>query len=223
MTDVVLIGGLWLQPAVWAQTQQHLGAAGHRPTAVALPVEPDTTLDDQLAEVLRVIAAAGAPPLVVGHSAAASLAWLAADRVPVAGVVFVGGFPQPDGQPYADFLPDTAGPAPFPGWEMFDGPDSADLDETTRAGMQAAMVPVPPAVAKDIVRLHDPGRYEVPVTLICPEFSPDEARAWLDAGDLPELAAVQHLRLVDLDSGHWPMISRPQQLAALIAEAAAAG
>ena len=50
--------------------------------------------------------------------------------------------------------------------------------------------------------------------------TPDEAREWIDAGDVPELAAHQALEMVDIDSGHWPMISRPAELAAMIARIA---
>lgn len=76
------------------------------------------TLDDQLATVLAAVDAAPGKPLVVGHSAASTLAWLAADRRPerVAKVALIGGFPTADGQPYADFFEVTDGVMPFPGW-----------------------------------------------------------------------------------------------------------
>ncbi len=45
--------------------------------------------------------------------------------------------------------------------------------------------------------------------MICPEFSPDEARSAIADGDSPELDAAQHVAFVDLDSGHWPMFSQP--------------
>jgi pimeloyl-ACP methyl ester carboxylesterase len=80
-------------------------------------------------------------------------------------------------------------------------------------------VPVPAAVAHGTVRLSNPARYDVPVTLICPEFGPDDARAWIAGGDVPELAKATALQLVDLDSGHWPMFTQPAALARLIADA----
>jgi hypothetical protein len=51
---------------------------------------------------------------------------------------------------------------------------------------------------------------------VCPEFTPAQAREWIAAGDLPELARAKHLDVVDLDSGHWPMLSRPVELARLL-------
>ena len=62
----------------------------------------------------------------------------------------------------------------------------------------------------------DERRFDVPTVLVCPEFSPAQARAWIDSGDVPELARCRHLDLVDLDSGHWPMFSRPLELAGLL-------
>lgn len=56
--------------------------------------------------------------------------------------------------------------------------------------------------------------------LVCPEFTPAQAREWIDAGDVPELARAKHLDFVDIESGHWPMFSRPVELAQILAAAA---
>jgi len=72
---------------------------------------------------------------------------------------------------------------------------------------------------KGLVRLRDKRRFEVPATLVCPEFTPDDARKAIAGGDQPELAAAR-LSLVDLDSGHWPMFSCPDRLASVLADAA---
>ena len=106
---------------------------------------------------------------------------------------------------------------PWPGWEPFEGPDSADLDERARAEFTRRAIPVPEGVAKGVVRLTDERRYDVPVVLVCPEFTPEQAREWIASGDVPELAHAKHLDLVDIDSGHWPMLTRPAELAQLIA------
>jgi pimeloyl-ACP methyl ester carboxylesterase len=159
---------------------------------------------------------------VVGHSASFALAWIAADArsQQVAGVVLVGGFPTPDGATYADFFPVVDGVMPFPGWEPFEGPDSADLDQATRDRLTAEMIPVPEGVSRGVVQLEDERRYDVPVTLICPEFSPAQAQEWIDSGEVPELPHVKQLDLVDIDSGHWPMVTQPRVLAGLLAAAA---
>jgi pimeloyl-ACP methyl ester carboxylesterase len=107
----------------------------------------------------------------------------------------------------------------FPGWEPFEGPDAADLDADTRQRIADAAIPVPEAVATATVTYTDDRRHDIPVTMVCPEYSPAEARAWIDAGDLPELAAAKHVDLVDIDSGHWPMFTKPVELARLLADA----
>jgi pimeloyl-ACP methyl ester carboxylesterase len=76
-------------------------------------------------------------------------------------------------------------------------------------------------VTRGVVRLADERRFDVPVVLVCPEFTPAEAQKWIGAGDVPELARAKHLDFVDIDSGHWPMLSKPIELARLLAAAAA--
>ncbi|MDA4891698.1 alpha/beta hydrolase [Streptomyces sp. MS2A] len=224
--DILLIGGLWLDATVWSRVASALEPLGHRPVPLTLPGQGDgaatATLDDQVAAVLAAVDAAPGKPMVVGHSAACALAWLAADRRPerLAKVALVGGIPTPDGQPYADFFEVRDGAMPFPGWEPFQGPDAADLDEAARREMAAAAVPVPEGVARGVVRLTDERRFDVPVLLVCPEFTPAQARKWIDAGDVPELARAGHVDFADIDSGHWPMITRPDELAAILAAAA---
>lgn len=218
MTDIVLIAGLWLDGSAWNDVVPALEALGHRPVALTLPAHRSATLEEQVAAVVAAVDASHGRPFVVGHSAAATLAWLAADARPdkVAKVAMIGGFPTADGQPYADLFETTNGAMPFPGWGPFEGPDSADLDEAARSGIEAAAIPVPEGVSKGVVRLTDERRYDVPVVLVCPEFSPDDARAWVERGDVPELARVRHLSYVDIDSGHWPMLTHPAALARLL-------
>ncbi|MBE1493422.1 pimeloyl-ACP methyl ester carboxylesterase [Amycolatopsis lexingtonensis] len=224
--DILLIAGLWLDGSVWDDVAAELRSLGHRPVPVTLPGQGDgsttATLDDQMAAVVAAVDAAPGKPVVVGHSAAATLAWLAADARPgeIAKVVFVGGFPAADGKPYADFFELRDGAMPFPGWEPFEGPDSVDFDEAAKRAFSAAAIPVPAGVATGVVRLTDERRFEVPAVVVCPEFSVAEAKEWIAAGDVPELARVKHLGFVDIDSGHWPMHTRPAELARILAATA---
>lgn len=224
--DILLIAGLWLDGSAWDDVVPELTALGHRPVPLTLPGQGDgttsATLDDQLAAVLGAIDAAPGKPLVVGHSAASTLAWLAADARPekVAKVALIGGWPAADGRAYADHFAIEGGVMPFPGWAPFEGPDAADLDQQARDRFVSATVPVPEAVARGVVRLTDERRFDVPVVLVCPEFTPAEAQECVAAGEIPELARAAHLEYVDFDSGHWPMATRPRELARVLAEAA---
>jgi pimeloyl-ACP methyl ester carboxylesterase len=224
--DILLVAGLWLDGSTWDEVVPKLEALGNRPVPLTLPGQGDrslsATLEDQVAAVVAAVDSASGKPMVVGHSAACTLAWLAADARPekVAKVVLIGGFPSADGEPYADFFETEDGVMPFPGWGPFEGPDSDDLDETAKHRIESAAIPVPEGVTKGVVRLTDERRFDVPVVLVCPEFTPAEAKEWIDAGDVPELARARHVDFVNIDSGHWPMVTRPADLARLLATAA---
>ena len=223
--DILLIAGLWLDGSAWDAVAEALRARGHQVVALSLPGQgapaPGATLEDQRAAVLAAIDAGAGSVLVVGHSAACTLAWMAADARPdtVARVVMIGGFPTGDGKPYADFFPVVAGVVPFPGWAQFEDADVADLDEQRRAAIARTAIPVPEAVATGTVHLTNERRYDVPVTIICPEFSSAQAREWIDEGQVPELARASRVDYDDIESGHWPMLTRPIELADLVAAA----
>ncbi len=225
---LVLIGGLWLDGAAWDAVVPEIEALGHTAVPVTLPGQGDgstgATFEDQVAAVVAAVDTAPAPVVVVGHSAACTLAWAAADARPegVASVVFIGGFPSTDGETYAAYFEIVDGVMAFPGWEPFAGPDSDDLDDDMKARFEAAAVPVPEGVAHGVVHLRDERRYGIPAVLVCPEFSPAQAREWIDGGDTPELAKITSLELVDIDSGHWPMFSAPKRLAEILVDAAPA-
>lgn len=221
--DIILIAGLWLRRTTWDDVCEGLQRRGHRPIPVALPGVDDeattATLADQLAAVLESVDAAERP-LIVGHSAACTLAWMTADRRPeaIAGVVMIGGFPSADGTTYADFFPTIDGVMPFPGWEPFAGPDSADLDAGNRHRIATTAVPVPEGVARGVVRLTDERRGDLPLALVCPEYGTDQAKAWVDSGDVPELSGVTGISYIDIDTGHWPMVTQPAELARILDE-----
>jgi len=224
--DIVLVAGLWLDASVWGDVAARLQARGHHAVPVTLPGQGDgrtsATLADQVAAVVAAVDAAE-KPMVVGHSAACSLAWLAADARPaeISKVALLGGFPSGDGEVYFDSsFPARDGAVPFPGWAEFEGPDSADLDDAAKLAIASTAVPVPEGVTRGVIKLADERRYAVPVVLVCPEFTPAQAREWIDQGEASELASSKNVSFLDIDSGHWPMISAPAELARLLAQAA---
>lgn len=231
--DIILIPGLWLDGGSWDRVVPALLEAGHRVVAVTPPgyngEHPGTVrYADLIAAVVTEIDNASGPAVVVGHSASCAAAWAAADRRParVCSVLLVGGFPIPDGSALLDGFATTAdGALPFPGWQQFDGPDSADLGEGDRAWLESHMSPAPQDYALGTQHLSNPDRYHVPVVMVCPEFSEDDVHAWVQQGFAPvaELPKIRHLSYVELGSGHWPQASRPDDLATVILRAADAG
>ena len=231
--DIILIPGLWLDGGSWDRVTPSLLAAGHRVVAVTAPgyngEDPGSVgYPDLVGAVVTEIDNASGPALVVGHSASCAVEWAAADRRParVRHVLLVGGFPIPDGMTVLNGFDATGdGALPFPGWQHFEGPDSDDLSEGDRSWLEGHMSPAPQDYALGTQTLANPQRYEVPVTMICPEFSEQDVRGWIeqDFDPVVELPKIQHLSYVDLHSGHWPQASRPDDLAKIILKAADAG
>ena len=224
--DIILIAGMWLDGSAWSDVAPEIEKLGHRPIPLTLPGQGDGNVDatyaDQVAAVVAAVDAAEGPVLVVGHSAACTLAWVAADTRPdkVAHVVQIGGFPQPDGETYFGNISPVDGAVPFPGWEPFEGPDSDDMSAELKASVAAGAIAVPAAVTQGVVSLTDERRYAIPVTLVCPEFSVEQGKEWVAGDDVPELTRTKHLDYVDIDSGHWPMYTKPVELAQIIVDCA---
>lgn len=226
--DIVLVPGLWLDGPSWGEVTIRLEAAGHRVRALTLPglqqagtedarTLGDVTLPEQVDAVTRAIDWCADPVLLVGHSAGAGVAWAAADARPdwVARLVLIGGFPTPHGEPLVEGLAVVDGAVPFPGFDAFDTSETGDLDEATRAAIAARALPSPACAVTGTQQLHDERRYDIPVTVLCPEFTPEQLRSWVDAGAPPvqEFTRIRHLDLVDIPTGHWPQFSAPGLLA----------
>ncbi|UUZ61159.1 alpha/beta fold hydrolase [Nocardioides sp. B-3] len=128
--EIVLIAGMWLDGSAWDDVVPELRDLGHRPIPLTLPGQGDgkagASCGDRVAAVVAAVDAADGPVVVVGHSAACTLAWVAADARPekVAHVALIGGMPNRDGDKYFGFFEPVDGVVPFPGWEPFEGPGS---------------------------------------------------------------------------------------------------
>jgi hypothetical protein len=86
-------------------------------------------------------------------------------------------------------------------------------------------VPVPGGVLRTAVELTNDARRDIPTTIICTGFPSTEVRAAAAEHDWAWLAGVRELRDVtwlDLPTSHWPMWSRPRELAGIIGDVAAA-
>ena len=163
------------------------------------------------------------PVLVVGHSGGGNVAYGAVDARPerVAGVVFVDTFPPGDGGSIWEF-PIVDGVVPFPGWESFEDAEVGDLDDETREAKAARALSVPARVPTDPLRLGDERRRAVPATMLTGTVPADQIRRIIaePPGWAAELAGLQNLEIVELNCGHWPQFSIPDQVAAAILAAA---
>lgn len=223
--DIILIPGLWLDASSWDRVVPHLEEAGHRPHPITLPgmESPDTdrsavTRADCVDAIVSVIDAADEPVVLVGHSMGAGLAHAAVDARParVARAIYVGGFPEPDGS--SSEFPTENDEIPLLDWSDFDTADLADLDEDALARFRERAIPSPARMVSDPQRLSDGRRYEVPVTVVCPEFDVATLKRWIDDDLEPvrELSEIRDVTYVDLPTGHWPQFTRPDELAGVI-------
>ena len=225
--DLILIPGFWLDASSWDKVIPDLERAGHRVRALTLPglESPDADrrgvrLADHVNAVVTAVDEGDGPVVLVGHSGGGAIAHAAADARPdrVARVVYVDSVPLGHGGAINDQLPVVNGEIPLPDWSVFEEEDLRDLDDDRRRAFRDRAIPEPAAVASDAQVLADERRYDVPITVIACEFTGDEARELIAAGDpfVTELGRVRHVDYIDLPTGHWPQFTRPAELAQVI-------
>lgn len=231
---VVLVPGFWLGAWAWDEVLTQLAEHGVTALALTLPgLEDDhpdrgsVGLEDHVAAIEQALALApeGARTVLVAHSGAAVPATVALDRHvdEVDHVVWVDTAPVVDG--FA-IDPDVGG-SEYPLSAQYDEElaqgSMEGLSEEQLATFRERAIPQPTASMREPVALHDERRLDVPGTIVCTAFPAAEYRSYAEQG-MPFLAGVlqyRRLDLVDLPTGHWPMWSRPVELADIIARAAA--
>lgn len=230
---VVLVPGFWLGAWAWDDVLPHLRERGIDATALTLPgleaqdaERGSVTLEDHARAIEEALAAApdGARVVLVAHSGAAAPATVALDRHvdDVDHVVWVDTAPVVDGA--AMFAEAEGEEHPLSAqWDEEMGQGSMrDLTPEQLATFQERAVPQPTGTMREAARLTDERRLDVPMTLVATAFSGADYRSYAEQG-MPFLAGVlefRNLEIVDLPTGHWPMWSRPAELAEVIADVA---
>ena len=228
---IVLVPGYWLGAWAWDEVMERLTCAGAPATALTLPgLDPqdpqraERTLDEQAEAIACVLDRLGGDAVLVGHSGANGPVSLVLDRRPelVRRVIWVDSSPMADDGAFAPDLPAEVPEVPLPDFDMLSQQASLDgLTDQHLARFRSRAVPEPAAVARACVTLTNPARHDVPTTLICCSLPSAQVLA-LAAHGHPMLSAVAQLTqvdVVDLPTGHWPMWSRPQELADAICTA----
>ncbi|MCX4451137.1 alpha/beta fold hydrolase [Streptomyces sp. NPDC087866] len=233
---IILIAGHWLGAWAWDEVLEHLTADDARAVAMTLPGldphDPDRssrTLDDQAAAVGQVMAEAGVredqPAVLVAHSGANAPVSLVLDRHPelVQRVVWVDSGPVAPGSVFAPDVPQELEELPLPPFEVLGEQAGLDgLSPEVLERFRARAVPEPGPVLRGPVELTNPARLGVPTTLVCCSIPSAQLMELARAGHpmFAEVANLEHLEVIDLPTGHWPMWSRPADLAKAIASAA---
>jgi len=226
---IILVPGFWLGAWAWDEVAAKLRAAGHDVTALTLPglesADADRssiTLDDHVDAIVDTLEAAPAPAVLAVHSATGFSGYVASDRVPerIAAMVYVDTAP---GIPPLD--------AGFEGtekpmvWSEIEAEENLDgLTDEQKEMFRERAVPVPGGVLRGSASLTNDARRDIPSTLIATGFTSDDYKK--GAAEHPEwtwLAGIPELRnatWIDLPTSHWPMWSRPDDIARIIGDVA---
>jgi pimeloyl-ACP methyl ester carboxylesterase len=221
----ILVPGYWLGAWAWDAVVPRLEAAGVHTHAVDLPGLGDgpdlaVTLDDHIAAVVDLIDRLSDRVVLVGHSGGGLVVQGAVDRRPdrVTRVVYVDSGPLDDG---LSLRPDATEDIELPSWDALvaEGSSIDGIDDTMLATFRERARPQPAGVASAPIRVFDDRRLAVPVTVVCTSLTSAQLKQMIDAGRMPsELRSVGDVRYVDLPTGHWPMFSRPGDLAQVLVD-----
>lgn len=231
MTNFVLVAGAWLGSWAWDEVAPRLRAAGHGAYALTLsglaerraePAGQQTHVRDIVDAVERLDLR---EVVLVGHSYSGIPVGQAAERIGdrLARVVFVDASVPAEGESFVSAW--WEGPASLEAvlrendgfWPPLTAPDCAgqDLDAEQMARFLAGATPHPGASLSEPAVLSRP-LAELPATYIkCLLDGPDPTP------DVTRLLTADTWRLIRMNTGHWPMFSRPAELAEVLLTAAA--
>ena len=196
---------------------------GHDVMALTLPGlesadadRSNITLDDHVDAIVSAVEAASAPVVLAVHSGTGASGYAASDRVPekIAAMVYV------DSGPATGALdPSFEGTEQPLVWSEIEAEENLDgLTEDQLETFRDRAVPEPGGVLRGEPKLTNEARLDIPTTAICTGYTSEqykdaikEGYAWL--GGFTEL---RNIEWVDLPTSHWPMWSRPRELADII-------
>jgi pimeloyl-ACP methyl ester carboxylesterase len=243
MAEYVLVGGAWLGGWCWRPVARRLRDNGHDAYPATLTglgerahlASPEVDLETHVTDVVNLIEYEGLCDVVlVGHSYGGLVVTGAADRVPgrVSRLVYLDTTPLPDGGALIDKFPpelrrraerqvkEQGGGWKFPmppREELADMASLEGLDDDRLGLLRSRATPQPFGTYTQPLRLTNPAREALPKLGIACSFSPDRMRQMI-AGGRPPVGdpSGPNWRFVGLPTGHYPMLSRPDDLAEVL-------
>jgi pimeloyl-ACP methyl ester carboxylesterase len=226
-TPIILVPGFWLGAWAWDDVATALREDGREVTALTLPglesPEADrsaVTFSDHVDAICRAVEAVGRPVVLAVHSGAGFPGYAATDRIPekIAAMVYVDTGPgigamDPDFDEVEKALPAIEDLAQE---ENLDGLSKEQLETFRRRA-----VPQPGGVIRGAVELTNDARLDIPSTAICTGYTSEQYKDAVKAGYgfVRGFAEQRNVTWVDLPTSHWPMWSRPKELAEIIGTA----
>ncbi|MFD4630442.1 alpha/beta fold hydrolase [Streptomyces sp. NPDC058284] len=225
MAEFILVAGAWLGSWAWEDVAQELRAAGHGAHPLTLsgladkqhvPAGQQTHVQDILDEAERL---GPRDVVLVGHSYAGIPVGQAAERIGdrLARVVFVDSNVPVDGESFASLW--WQGEPAFEAllakgdgsWSPSAGDfDGQGLDSEQVARIASGATPHPGATLTEPAVL-ERSLDELPATYVKCLLDGEEPLE-----EVADLLKSEHWRLVEMDTGHWPMFSQPRELARIL-------
>ena len=221
--NVVLVHGAWADGSSWSKVIVLLQAKGYNVTAVQNPL---TSFKEDVDAAKRAIAAQDGPLILVGHSYGGVVVTEAGNDSKVAGLVYVAAFAPDAGQSILDISKDYPKPTglekivPQPDGFLLLSPDgietafAQDLDPEEKRLLTAVQTPTHgslfAAQPTQAAWRNKPSWYVVATNdhMIAPEQEADMAK---------RMGATTRV----LSSSHVAMLAHPEDVAKVIADAAA--
>lgn len=182
------------------------------------------TFEDHVQAIVNAVSAADAPAVLVVHSASGFSGYAASDRVPerIAAMVYVDTAPG-----IGPLDPEFEGDDKPMVWAEIEEEENLDgLSDEQKATFRERAVPVPGGVIREAVELTNDARRDIPSTIIATGYTSEQyqtyAREHPDWSFLAGIPELRNVSWVDLPTSHWPMWSRPRELAQIIGEVAKA-
>jgi pimeloyl-ACP methyl ester carboxylesterase len=226
-TPIILVPGFWLGAWAWDEVADDLRSQGHDVTAMTLPglesADADRssiTLSDHVDAIVDAVNAKGRPVVLAVHSGTGFAGYVVSDRIPeqLAAMVYVDTGP---GVPPADA--DFHGAEDPMNWERLSAEENLDgISEEQLQTFRDRAVPEPGGVLRDAIEITNDARLDVPSTVICTGYTSDQYKDAVKAGYafVRGLQDLRNVTWVDLPTSHWPMWSRPKELAQIIGDVA---
>jgi pimeloyl-ACP methyl ester carboxylesterase len=221
--NIVLVHGAWADGSSWSAVIERLQERGHRVTAPQFPL---TSLADDVARLRQVLALQDGPTIVAGHSYGGQIITALGDDAPnVAALVYIAAFALEKGESLGALL--SQGPVPpalahqsvdDKGFVWLSEDDfinhfAADVEPTKAKVMFAVQQPLAATTFNDV--MDTPAWRSLPNWyLVATEdeaIPPDGERLF---------AQRMGATTTEVASSHVAMVSHPEEVAALIADAA---
>jgi pimeloyl-ACP methyl ester carboxylesterase len=226
---IILVPGFWLGAWAWDEVAERLKNDGFEVTPLTLPGleaantdRSSITLSDHIDAICQAVEGAGSRVVLAVHSGTGFSGYAASDRCPenIAAMVYVDSAPGVSPLD-AEF---EGSEKPF-NWEEIKGEENLDgLSEEQLETFRQRALPEPGGVLRERVPLTNDARRNIPTTIICTAYPSEAYKKYAAEQDWSWLAGVRELRnidWVDLPTSHWPMWSRPGELAEIIGNVAA--